>query len=353
MNNVGVFGARLDSGGLGWQTRNIVRMLKPGKILAIDSSSFNKGSIQDHTRYEGFVVTTISRWPTNRDCNWFTKQGISHIFMCETPYNLALYGYARRLGIKTYCQVNYEFLDAAVNHYIPHPDKYLMPSHWMLEEMQQKYGDKVEYLPPPVFPSDFKNARNKNFERTGRRRFLHIMGKVSSKDRNGTFSLLDALKHSKEDFELVIRCQHEIPEYMGYSDDNRITWDLRNVPDQNDMYEDFDMMMLPRRFAGLCLPMNEALVAGLPVIMTDISPNNNVLPKDWLVPSKVTDKLMTRMELDVYSADAVYLGKMLDWFATCSTHDMNLMKMEAFDIGCSNFSADTLKPKYLELMENA
>ena len=62
MNNVGVFGARLDSGGLGWQTRNIVRMLKPGKILAIDSSSFNKGSIQDHTRYEGFDVTTISRW---------------------------------------------------------------------------------------------------------------------------------------------------------------------------------------------------------------------------------------------------------------------------------------------------
>jgi len=304
---VGLFGARLDNGGLGWQTRNMVRMLKPSKILAIDSSSFNKGAQQDYDRYDGFDVTTINRWPTNQDCNWFAKQGLKHIFMCETSYNLSLYGHAKARNVKTYCQVNYEFLDAAVNKYIPHPTKYLMPSHWMIDELKEKYGDMVEYLPPPTFPSDFKKARQTNFERTGRRRFLHIMGKVSIKDRNGTFSLLDSLKHSKEDFELVIRCQHEVPEYIEYSNDRRIMWDTRNVPEQNDMYQDFDAMILPRRYAGLCLPMNEALLSGLPVIMTDISPNNQVLPKEWLIPSEKTDTLMARMLLDVYSANAAQL----------------------------------------------
>lgn len=38
-------------------------------------------------------------------------------------------------------------------------------------------------------------------------------------------------------------------------------------------------MILPRKYAGLCLPMNEALMSGLPVIMTDIEPNNVILPK--------------------------------------------------------------------------
>jgi DNA polymerase I-like protein with 3'-5' exonuclease and polymerase domains len=29
--------------------------------------------------------------------------------------------------------------------------------------------------------------------------------------------------------------------------------------------------------------MNEALLSGLPVIMTDVSPNNTILPPEWLV----------------------------------------------------------------------
>ena len=60
------------------------------------------------------------------------------------------------------------------------------------------------------------------------------------------------------------------------------------------MYSGFDAMVLPRRYAGLCLPMNEALMSALPVFMTNISPNNAILPPKWLAESKQIDTFRTK-----------------------------------------------------------
>ena len=144
---------------------------------------------------------------------------------------------------------------------------------------------KVIYLPPPIDPNEFKEAREVNFKRKGTKRFLHMVGTLASKDRNGTLDLLQSLKYTKADFELVIHSQQELPrEYMV--DDRRVKYSMRNVENTSDLYKDFDALILPRRYAGLCLPTNEALISGLPVIMTDTSPNNEWLPKEWLVNVK-------------------------------------------------------------------
>jgi hypothetical protein len=58
--------------------------------------------------------------------------------------------------------------------------------------------------------------------------------------------------------------------------------------------------------------MNEALISALPVFMTNISPNNKVLPNDWLFNSTKIDQLQTRTMLDVYDGDAKMLGKLVD-----------------------------------------
>jgi hypothetical protein len=93
--------------------------------------------------------------------------------------------------------------------------------------------------------------------------------------------------------------------------------------------------------------MNEALLSGLPVFMTDVSPNNQVLPSDWLVESYTIGKLMTRTVLDVYSADPMQLAQKIDSYIT---GDQSESKLRAFDIGYANFSYESLKQKYLDIL---
>jgi len=211
----------------------------------------------------------------------------------------------------------------------------------MLDEVKNKYPDTV-YLPPPLFPNDFKQAREVNFKRSGKR-FLHIVGKWASKDRNGTKSLIEALQFTTSDFEIVIKSQHPLD---FTTDDHRVKFEVSNVEDQQDLYKDFDAMILPRRYGGLCLPANEALMSGLPVIMTRISPNNSVLPDTWLVDARVHDKLLTRMTLDVYNANPQRLAEKIDQFCNI---DLGEAKGSAFQIGM-DYAADNLREKYEELL---
>lgn len=349
MAEIGILGARLDRSGLAQQTEALIHMLRPNRILAIDSSSFNKDRLQDYGKFEGFEVYTINHFPTNLDCARFLK-GLTHVFACETFYNDSIPGLARMKGIKTYLQPNVEFSDVFAKGHGMHPTAYLLPSHWYEEEWKAKFPNS-QYLPPPVSPGNFKNARQINFERAGRRRFLHVVGRFASKDRNGTLSLLEALRYAKEDFELVIRSQDEIPEITAATDDRRVTWDIRNLESAEDLYKDADCLLLPRRYGGLCLPMNEGLTSGLPVIMTDISPNNAVLPQDWLVDSHVTDTLKTRILLDVYNADPQHLAEKMDWLATMPDKELQAMKSQAFSIGYDEYSDTVLRPKYEELLK--
>jgi hypothetical protein len=94
--------------------------------------------------------------------------------------------------------------------------------------------------------------------------------------------------------------------------------------------------------------MNEALLASLPVFMTNISPNNSILPEQWLVDAKKIDRLMTRTMLDVYEGDAKMLAKLVDDYYDS---DIFLNKSKAFDIGVNNFSNETLYQKYQDLLE--
>jgi len=176
-------------------------------------------------------------------------------------------------------------------------------------------------------------------------RILHIGGKAAHLDRNGTNTIIEMLKYSKEDYEIVIRSQSELD--IGVKD-SRLTIDINNVENKEDMYVGFDALVLPRRYAGLCLPMNEALLSSLPVFMTDISPNNQVLPKEWLVESTKINQFKARTKIDVYEADPIKLARLIDNYIVSNKTDY---KNKAFEIGYNNFSADVLKNKYLNILK--
>jgi hypothetical protein len=337
---------RADDTGLGNQTHELVKMLNPEKILIIDSSTFNSKNMQHYEWYEGRNVVVSKGFPDNSVLLKFFD-GLKVVMSCETFYNKRFVALARRKKIKTILQYNFEFLDYLSNEDTMLPDVLLAPSLWRFEEVEERFSSKclVKYLPPPTDQKLFSKNKRINTKKTNK--LLHIGGKAAIYDRNGTNSVVDMLKYSKSDYELVIRSQTNLD---IDSSDPRITLLVGNENKHEDMYRGYDAMILPRRYAGLCLPMNEALMSGLPVFMTDISPNNLILPKKWLSKSYFVKEFMTRVGVSLYEADPKSLARVVDGYF--SQDDLSNDKKEAFSIGHNNFSSRNLKERYLDLLNN-
>lgn len=331
-----------NNGGLGAQTRRLAYMLKPERIMVIDSTGFSPNKENRLDWYKDFDYFTCQGFPTNDQVKKFL-QNLTHVFTCENPYNFGLVYWGQQQGTKIYCQSNFEFCDNLDKPWLPVPDKFLMPSYWKIKDMEELFGrNRVTYLPPPIDPAEFAKAQQVNLTRTGKPRFLHIIGTVASFDRNGTLDLLDSIKLCKSDFELVIRTQHTLPmEYL--LDDPRVTYDMDNKADNSELYEGFDALLLPRRYGGLSLTTNEALMSGLPVIMTDISPNKYLLPQEWLVETGLSLSFTGRSKINVYSVNFQKMADKIDWL---TTQNFPLLKKQAVTLAMNNFSERVLKPDY-------
>jgi glycosyltransferase involved in cell wall biosynthesis len=170
---------------------------------------------------------------------------------------------------------------------------------------------------------------------------LHIAGKPAAHDRNGTWDFMQAC-----------------PDGVVVTQSDDLAWQLRrrfsrcdvftNVQDAEYMYSLGDVMVLPRKYGGNCLPLNEALATGMPVIMTDIEPNNNLLPKEWLVPATKVDSFTPRGNVDIYQVNHQLLAEKLEWFRLQNTAEHS---DKAYEIAQS-ISWQTLLPKYQELLES-
>jgi len=208
------------------------------------------------------------------------------------------------------------------------------------------FGDKtkVVHIPPPTNVNLFSNAKNINTSKI-HKKILHVGGKAAVKDRNGTNTVIEMLKYSKTDYELVVKSQTLLDIKCN---DPRLTLDTSSPDTRESLYEGYDAMVMPRRYGGLCLPMNEALLSSLPVFMTNISPNNNILPKKWLTDSIKIDNLMTRTMLDVYEGNAGMLANLIDDYYNSDTF---IAKNKAFELGVNNFSQERLYETYQNLLK--
>lgn len=328
-----------NDGGLGIQTKRLYDMIKPDKVMIVDSTGFSANK-QLHLDWYPKDSMITDGFPKNHHINeWL--DGLTSVLAVENPYNFYLIHACRERGIKTFIQTNYEFCENVFAPWLPVPTMFLMPSYWKLEEMKQMFGeDRVMYLPPPIDQTEF-STRGK----TKRTRFLHIVGTLAFNDRNGTLELLKAVKLCKQDFKLTIHSQHKLPpEYI--IDDVRVTYRIKNFEKNADLYRGSDVLILPRRYGGLSLTTNEALMSGMPVIMTDVSPNNKLLPKDWLIPVVDNKPFQARAVIDSYTVDTQLLADKIDsWSSKRPSTD------SAFLIGYNNFSMDVLRDKYNDILQ--
>jgi glycosyltransferase involved in cell wall biosynthesis len=338
--------ARSDNTGLGNQTKELVDMLNPSVILLIDSTPFNKNK-QHPEWYKDYNCIKSTGFPSLQQIKLFLNQ-VDVVISCETFYDQNFVKYAQKRGVKTILQYNYELFGNLAAPNLPLPNILLSPSVWHIDHVNKLFGKQstVMHLPPPTNPSTFSGAKKINMSKD-HKRILHIAGKKAAKDRNGTDTVLQMLKYSKADYELVIRSQSEIKTDIK---DSRLTIEIGNPDNREDMYTGFDAMVLPRRYAGLCLPMNEALMSALPVFMTDIPPNNYILPKEWLVESSLISLFRTKVRIELFEANKEKLANQIDEYV--NNKNKNEYKEKAYQIGIDNFSPDKLIDKYLDVISH-
>jgi glycosyltransferase involved in cell wall biosynthesis len=296
--------ARADSRGLGVQTKSFYDAMLPAKTMVVDCPSANPLPLRRDWYPD---ATWIKGLPTAADFRvWLA--GLDVVYTAETGYSRALWSEAERAGVETVLHLNREFLDPQ-----DQPTLWAAPSMWRFEEIP----DPKVFLPVPIDLGKFPPRP----PRSTAKRFVHVIGRPAINDRNGTADLLDALAYVRSPITLTITCQdnhyvsglvasRRIPRHID------LVVKTGDVPDNADLYADQDVLILPRRFAGLCLPCNEALGAGMPVIMPDISPNNTWLPSDWLVPAEKCGEFRAKTRVEFYSADLRELADKIDRFAT-------------------------------------
>lgn len=303
---IGVLGYATQTG-LGYQVKSFVDNIKPSKILVADISKFNNMPILSewykdfHTRY------TVNGFPTNEDCEWLVD-GMDVVFVCENPLNYHLFEYANLKNVKTIQQYNYEFLEYFRNPFLPKPSLLAAPTSWNVEKVKKLGFNNIQFLQVPI---NIKPKR-KNIKKPIT--FVHIVGRPAAYDRNGTLNFLEAAfilgkkynykiffqspleARSKEYFESIKQKITELKKILEGS-----LQVIENVKNNNDMYKG-DVLVMTRRYGGLCLPALEALGHGMPVIMTNISPNYDLLPKEWLVESKLKSIFKTSSDILIYDA---------------------------------------------------
>jgi hypothetical protein len=329
--------ARADSRGLGIQTRAFHDNMHPVKTLVVDCPSMKPLAI----RRDWFPYATWVRGlPGIRDFErWF--RGLDAVYSAETFYSQQVYGLANRLGVKTVQHLNYEFLDVR-----DRPTIWAAPSKWHWNQIP---NPKV-HLPVPVethrfTPQPAPHATN----------FLHIIGRPAVHDRAGTLDLLLALQSVHSDIAVTITCQE--PGYVKtLIAANNIKLhdniDLRvsdgDVPNYWDLYTNQHVMIAPRRYGGLSLPMQEACAAGIPVIAPAISPQTDWLPTDWLINARKTSQFMVKTLIDIHATDHLALAAKISQFANNPTYYREAAE-QAITIGKS-LSWSELKPLYQHVL---
>lgn len=285
--------ARADRTGLATQTWEFWRNMQPHKTLVINPTWIGHGQRVDESMYTDYMIMDSKPYPETamvKDpvVDAFLDD-LDVIFTCETPYNWYLYKRAQERGVKTVCQFNFEFLDAPGTHI--EPDLWAAPSLWRWDDVP--YANKV-YLPVPVNRDALVYRR-----RTELHRILHTAGTVAIHNRNGTDLLLEAmdLLPTDVDVNLHLRSHRGWPGRLP-----RGVYQSSGVMDRYfDMYDgEEDAFFIPRKFGGLCLPLNEAAACGMPVIMSNVEPQNLFLPADALLDAREVTEFMAKCMIGVY-----------------------------------------------------
>lgn len=264
---IGMIGRPELQRGLGIQTFEFFRHIPCAKVLLVD---FPHATGPRNYDAWGFAVRAPYS-PANHTLPVGAIReflhGLDIVFTAETPYDWRLLEMAAEMGVKTVIQGNPEFVRHGTPGFedLPHPDEWWWPTSWRL--------DKVP--PGPVVPVPMPPGPRSDIVFDGPLRILHVVGKRAHQDRNGTDILYQALRLTKEPIDVtIVGIDGELEPLMPQRN-LRIRLNPNGVADRWDLYRNMHLLVLPRKYGGLCLPALEAASVGVPVLMPNCSPNED------------------------------------------------------------------------------
>lgn len=334
--------ARADNGGLGTLTWEFARHMDVDKTVIMDLSALT-GYENFPDRYPSAKIVTYADWLSEPALLREFLTDLDVVFTAETPYNFDLYRIAREMGVKTVQNSNFEFLEWFADPTLPFPDALWMCSPWLMDRVPSDWPVDLKYVPTPV-----SRDRCVFRHREQARRFLHIHGHETILDRNGTQAFVNAIPQVfGEGLEFVLMAQHD-PK-VRLPDDPRLRVEQTDVRYYWDMYSSGDVLVAPRRYGGQSLQMQEALSCGLPVITTNIAPQNTWLPPTWLVTAHFDQTFMAKTPIPCWSANETDLADTLQHFAD-SPKLMAASSLEADELA-EDLSWDIWMERYQQLLE--
>jgi glycosyltransferase involved in cell wall biosynthesis len=317
---------RCDNGGLGILSREHVKYLNPDKVMVVKIGIYP----QFPERYPGAMISVGS--PTDEQVKEFLKD-LDVCLTFETPYNNNLYRIAREMRVKTINQINYEWLE-----FFDRPDMFQVPSEWHMNAVP---GPSV-FLRCPVSRGAVPFRLRKCADT-----FLHVGGhRDTSYGRNGTQELLDAIPLVKSDVKFIVTSQSS-PDEFRIPEDSRLDMRFGEFEDYGSLYDEGDIFVYPRRYGGQSLPLNEALSAGLPVLMPDMEPQDGFLPEAWLMPASTRREIEVRQPFDMCTVSHEVIAKMIDFYAH---KDITKDSWEA-DRLADSMSWEALLPEYRKMFD--
>jgi glycosyltransferase involved in cell wall biosynthesis len=299
--------ARGEDRGLGIQTWEFYRHVKPDKVLLIDMGALAGGFALHDERYPTAERAVFERGelPEEQVRAWL--EGLDVVYTAETFYDWRLVAWAAEQGVATVCHINPEFYRHGKDD-LPVPSAWWAPTPW-----------RLVYLPETTrvvrYPVALERFHVKPDVHDGPCRWLHVMGRRAAGDRNGTLALMVALRRLGRPARIAIASQERRLATIR-SRSRHVTVENRpgGIRHYWDLYDGADMLVMPRRYGGLCLPVQEAMAAGLGVVMPDIEPNDC-----WptvRVPARPAGTLQVSAgELRLYDTAPGELARTMDRFA--------------------------------------
>lgn len=244
------------------------RHVQPERTLLIDPGALGGGFGTDRDRFPG---ATVVPWdggelPEHQVRQWL--RGLDVLYTAETPYDYRLYDWCRAEGVRSVLHAMPEFWPHARNATLPRPDVVWLPTPWRADSIPEG-----RVVPVPVALDRWDGSRRGEAVRRPPT-FLHVAGHRAAMDRAGTGLLLLALRRLRTPCRVVVVSQDRYVAGTSRKLHGPVVETIvGGVGNYWDLYDLGDVLVQPRRYGGLSLPLNEAAGAGLALVVPDCEPH--------------------------------------------------------------------------------
>lgn len=265
--------ARCEDRGLGNLTREFYEHMNPDRVLLV----LPHNELEKHTSwYPGATWAELDTKTVGNIGTHFVNEnlvrewlhGLDIVYTAETFYDWKITEWAREQAVRTVCHAMPEYFRTER---APMVDQWWNPTTYRQGFMPRK----TRIVAVPIATEHFTFSTS---EQVTPIQWLHPAGSRAAKDRNGTVTLMRALKLTKQSHDVTICAQDSFDWGVHPARGVRLTQHHNTAEHYWDLYRDKNAVILPRKYGGLCLPAHEAMAAGCALVMTDTRPQNEEWP---------------------------------------------------------------------------